>query len=130
MQRHREVSVLHTTLLLVLLTVGYAPRLLPGPAVAIVPSVVTACPPVGPPVATGGRLGWGIASAAVRSRADCARWQGIMYHTLRSSSVGELSGRDAVPLDDLVSVIETLKAPPRNAPASSWRPTKYAPAWR
>ncbi len=33
-----------------------------------------------------------------------------MYHTLRSSSVGELSGRDAVPLDDLVSVIETLKA--------------------
>ena len=33
-----------------------------------------------------------------------------MYHTLRSSSVGELSGRDAVPLDDLVSVIKTLKA--------------------
>lgn len=33
-----------------------------------------------------------------------------MYHTLRSSSVGELGGRDAVPLDDLVSVIETLKA--------------------
>lgn len=33
-----------------------------------------------------------------------------MYHTLRSSSVGELGGRDAMPLDDLVSVIETLKA--------------------
>ena len=41
---------------------------------------------------------------------DCARWQRVVYHTLRSGSVKGAIGRDAVPLDDLVSVIETLKA--------------------